>query len=107
MLGIDYNNIKQDCFDNYRKNVLGTITSDFTSFDLLEMLIDNQDKVIEHDNNIKNKLKAINYYKSSIKCAIFRKLSDFDKFNFAAINYNPGDDKFEYDKQKLFFIPSN
>lgn len=107
MLGIDYNNIKQDCFDNYRKNVLGTNTNDFTSFDLLEMLIANQDKVIEHDNNIKNKLKAINYYKSSIKCAIFRKLSDFDKFNFAAINYNPGDDKFEYDKQKTFFMPSN
>ena len=52
-------------------------------------------------------MKILNYYKSQIKCNIFKKLSDFEKFNFAAINYNPQDNRYDYDKQKLLFIPSN
>lgn len=107
MLGINYQNIKGECFDKYREEVLGTKSTDFTSYDLIEMLINNIEKVVENDNNPKTKLKAINYYKSGVKCAIFRKLSDFGKFNFAAINYNSDDGKYDYDKQKMLFIPSN
>ena len=86
MLGIDYQNIKNECFSDYRLNVLKTNSSNLSSYELLELLIENSEKVIEHDNNINNKLKAINYYKSGIKCQIFKKLSDFEKFNFAVIN---------------------
>ena len=106
MLGIDFNNIKGEYFDNYRKNILGINNNDFSSFDLLEILLENAQKVAEYDNS-NNIEKAINYYKSGIKCEIFRKLSDFERFNFAAINYDPKDEKYDYDRQKLFFVPSN
>ena len=107
MLGIDYQNIKGDYFDDYRKEILKIPTSHFSSFDLLESILENSDKVIELDNDVTNRAKILNYYKSQIKCNIFKKLSDFEKFNFAAINYDAKDDKREYNKQKLLFIPSN
>ena len=107
MLGIDHSNIKGDFFNKYRTEVFGTSNADFTSYDLVELLIENKEKVVDYDNDINNRAKAINYYKSGIKCSIFKKLSDFDKFNFAAINYDPEDKRFDYDKQKMFFIPSN
>ena len=107
MLGIDYQNIRGEYFKNYRKEVLKIQTSYFSSFDLLEAILENSNKVVAMDNDITNKEKILNYYKSQIKCSIFRKLSDFEKFNFAAINYDANDDKYEYNKQKLLFIPSN
>lgn len=107
MMGIDYNNIKGEYFDDYRENVFGTSAADFTSYDLLGMIIENMDKVAAYDNNANNTVKAVNYYKSAIKCEIFNKLTDFDKFNFAAINYIGNRDDIEYDKQKLLFISSN
>ena len=107
MLGIDYQNIKIDYFTQYRKEILKLQTQNFSSFDLLEAILENSDKVVQKDNDINNKIKILNYYKSQIKCCIFKKLSDFEKFNFAAINYDAKDDKYEYDKQKLLFIPSN
>ena len=107
MLGIDYKNIKGEYFREYRKRILGTEASDFSSYDLLTHLIEKMHEVVEHDNDISTKEKAINYYKSGIKCQIFKKLSDFDKFNFAAINYNPGDGKYDYGNQKVLFVPSN
>ena len=107
MLGIDYQNIKNECFSDYRLNVLKTNSSNLSSYELLELLIENSEKVIEHDNNINNKLKAINYYKSGIKCQIFKKLSDFEKFNFAVINCTKNNANSDYTKEKYFFIPSN
>lgn len=107
MLGIDYQNIKSDFFDEYRRNILNIQTQSFTSLDLLESILEHSDKVVKNDNDIKNRAKILNYYKSQIKCNIFKKLSDFEKFNFAAINYNPQDNRYDYDKQKLLFIPSN
>ena len=104
MLGIDYNNIKGEYFDNYRVNVFNVFTSNFKSIDLLEMILENSDKVAEFDNDPSNKAKVINYYKSAIKCAIFNKLMDFEKFNFGVINDNKDSDMKE---QKIFFIPSN
>lgn len=68
MLGIDYKNIRGDYFAEYRKKVLGTEVSEFSSYDLVYALISNIDKVVEHDNDINTREKAINYYKSGIKC---------------------------------------
>lgn len=107
MLGIDYKNIKGEYFNDYRRNILGMTASSFASFDLLESILEHADKVIELDNDPSNKTKIINYYKSQIKCIIFKKLSDFKKFDFGAINYDPKDGEHEYDKQKLLFVPSN
>lgn len=107
MLGIDYKNIKGEYFDNYRKNYLGITSAIYSSFDLLEAILEHADKVVELDNDSSNKAKIINYYKSQIKCSIFKKLSDFESFDFGAINFNPNDGKYEYDKQKLLFVPSN
>lgn len=67
MLGIDYNNIKNEYFSMYRKKVFGTSNDNFTSYNLLELIINNAEKVAEMDNNPHNKAKAINYYKSRIK----------------------------------------
>ena len=107
MLGIDYKNIRDSYFEDYRKEILNIDSNDFTSYDLLESLIENMEKVIELDNDMSVRYKLINYYKSGIKCQIFNKLSNFDKFNFAAINYDAGDNKYDYKDQKIFFIPSN
>lgn len=106
MLGIDYNNIRGNYFDKYRKNVFNIKSNDFTSYELVELILENMEKVAEYDNSTRA-AKAINYYKSSVKCSIFNKLSDFSKFNFAAINYIGVNDYYEYDKQKLLFVPSN
>lgn len=106
MLGIDYKNLTGDYFSEYRKDVLG-ITSQVSSFELLELILEHADRIIELDNDSSNIKKVINYYKSQIKCIIFQKFSDFQKFDFGAINYDPKDGKYEYDKQKLLFVPSN
>ena len=107
MLGIDFPNIKCDFFEPFRKKVLGIKTNSFSSYELLEMIIDKADKIIENDNDVNSKQKAINYYKTGIKCGIFKKLSNFDKFNFAAINYNAGGEKAQTENKKYFFVPSN
>ena len=107
LLGIDYKNIRDPYFDYYREKVFGTSTSDFTSYDLVEMILKNMEKVAQMDNDNSNKAKAINYYKSAIKCSIFNTLSNFEKFNFAAINYVGDKPDINYDEQKCFFVPSN
>ncbi len=103
MFGIDYQNVKKECFDLYRKEAFGTNCSDFTSYDLLLMIMDNIEKVAELDNNPDNRRKAINYYKAAIKCEIFNKLSDFERFNYAAINSLTDDTE----DKKMLFVPSN
>lgn len=105
MLGIDYQNIKGEYFDNYRGDILQLTSCTFSSFDLLEAILEHADKVIELDNDPLNKAKILNYYKSQIKCIIFKKLSDFKKFDFAAINSDQKEP--ETIKQKLLFVPSN
>ena len=104
MLGIDYKNIMGDYFLNYRANAFGT-RADLTSYELLQLIIKNKEKVAEQDNNPNVQANAINYYKSAIKCAILKKLSDFEKFNFIAINKEQ--EEGSGDKQKLLFVPSN
>ena len=106
LLGIDYKNIKGSYFDDYRREAFDG-QSDMSSFELIELIIDNMDAVALLDNDKNNKAKAINYYKASIKCAIFNKLCNFDKINFGAINFNGDKTGFDYNKQKILFIPSN
>ena len=101
MFGIDFDNIKGDYFNKFRKDVFGISDSNFDSYGLVELIINNMEKVAEMDNEPTNPAKAINYYKSSIKCEIFQKLSDFDKFNFAAINNGLYDGR---DSKSLFVL---
>jgi len=107
MLGIDYNNIRGDYFDYFRDKVFGSSSTSFSSYNLLEMILENAVKVAEADNDPYNKAKAINYYKSRIKCEIFEKLCDFSSFNYAAINYTGEDNQNDTSKQKALFVPSN
>lgn len=107
MMGIDYNNIRKDCFDSYREKALKTKSNDFSSYDLLELIIENMEEVAKMDNSSSNPYKMINYYKSAIKCAIFNKLSDFTEFNFAAVNYIGEKEDIDYENSKLLFVPSN
>ncbi len=105
MLGIDYKNISGEYFEDYREEVLGTLAR-LTSYELLEAILANKEKVAQADNDPRNKAKAINYYKSAIKTAIFTRFSDFEKFNFAGVNYED-DTELEKTDQKLLFVPSN
>lgn len=107
MLGINYSIVKESMFDDFRKKALKTITTDFSSYDLLNMILENKEDIAIYDNNPENKIKFMNYYKSSIKCSIFNKLSNFTEFNFAAINYIGNDSTINYSDQKYLFVPSN
>ena len=99
MFGIDYKNIRNEFFSKYRRNILSLSNESFTSFELLNAILDNFEKVAELDNDVENRVKIINYYKSAIKCEIFNKLSDFEHFNYGILNVES--------LQKLFFVPSN
>ena len=87
MMGIDYQNIKSAFFEMYRKEVLGLDTTDITSYDLLELILENKQRVAELDNDITNQAKAINYYKCAVKCAIFKRLSNFEKYELYGCFY--------------------
>ena len=104
MLGIDFNNIRGEYFNNFRKDAFGFSETNFNSFDLFELILEHMEKVADLDNDINNPAKAINYYKSSIKCEIFKKLSDFSKFNFLSVE---GDQKEESVQSKNLVVASN
>lgn len=88
MLGIDFKNLSNDVFLDFRKNVLGLNPEEYlSSYALLKAIIENSDKVIDFDKN-SDYLKAINYYKISIKSDIFSKLGDLTNFNYACINFD-------------------
>ena len=88
ILGVDYKNLSGDYFYDYRENVLnikpGVI---FGSYDLLNIIVSNLDKVFKYDA-INKTNKAINYYRVAVKCAIFKKLADLSAFNYGCINFN-------------------
>ena len=107
MFGIDFNNIKKPNFEYFRKEILKINIPNYSSFNLLEKILENADKVIEYDNNNENKEKAINYYKCSVKCTIFNRLIDFEKFNFGVINYVGKKENINYNNEKIFFVSSN
>lgn len=101
LLGIDFSNLSNEYFSKYRKKVFNT-TTNLSSYELLNLILEYSDKVVEKDNDPNCREKVVNYYKSRIKCEIFKKLCDFSKFNYAV-----ADDATETVKQKHLFIPSN
>ena len=111
MLGIDYKNITNEYFDQYRFEAFGS-SEQLSSYELVQAIVENMEKVAELDNDPANRAKAINYYKSAVKCAILRSFSDFKKFNFSVIDYFDRSDEAieqerDYTNFKYLFVPSN
>lgn len=110
MLGIDYKNLTSDYFERFREEVLG-ITGPIKSYDLLKVLLDNAEKILKYDYD--NGGKILNYYRIMVKCSIFEKLSDFSRFNFGVINFEPniytseGGGIYRGNTKKLFYVQSN
>ena len=88
LLGVDYKNITTNpLIKPLLNSVLGFNKNEvIDSYMLLEKIVENADKVIEHDENHDNKI--MNYYRIMIKTMCFNKLSNFDKFDFGIINFN-------------------
>lgn len=107
MLGVDFNILKGDSYANFRSEALKTNTNDMNSYSLLELILENMESVAMYDNDPNNCLRALNYYKSGIKCEILNKMSNFDKCNFAAINCKGEAPDVDYNLQKMLFVPSN
>lgn len=99
MLGVDFKNLVSGIFDEFLVDVLelDRFNGKVTSYDVIKAILDNYEDVVRYDES--GHLKVVNYYKSRIKCSIFDKISEFEKFNFAKID--DGSDS------KLLFTPSN
>lgn len=88
MLGINYKNLVGEYFEAYRRDILGLCpTSSYSSYDIINAIAENKDKILERDEKCK-KTKAINYYRVAVKCAIFKKLADLSAFNYGCINFD-------------------
>ena len=81
MFGIGYKNLSSGYFANFFDSIG---VEKFTSYELVEYLLDNAAKVIANDSD-PYKSRLLNYYKCRIKCAIFDKLGKFEEFNFGKI----------------------
>jgi len=85
MLGIDYKRLCSKKHSDFRNDVLG-LPKTFNSYGLLKSLTENIEDVLRYD---REESKAIlNYYRIMIKCSIFEKISDFERFNFGVINFD-------------------
>ncbi|MGM9834513.1 MAG: hypothetical protein ACI31M_01880 [Bacilli bacterium] len=113
MLGIDFKNLSSEYFRDFRKKVLD-YDPDLTisSYDMLKLIIAHKDKVVEYDE--KNLSRAINYYKISIKCDIFEKLAELERFNYGCINFDKnkfmslnGIDRFSPKSTKFLYTESD
>jgi len=111
MLGVDYKNLTNEYFDEFRQDILRIEnTVKLSSYDLLMALLEHQDDVLEYD--LENGGKVLNYYRIRIKCDIFDKLSDFSKFDFGCIIFD--DDTYTRTSSKnrlgnatkYFYLPS-
>lgn len=112
LLGIDFMNLISETFKDFRKNVLSLDPeSRISAYQLLKLIVENSDKVIEFDKS-NHYLRAINYYKLSIKNDIFSKIGDLTKFNYGCINFDKKEylkhSTFEYrpNSTKYFYLPS-
>ena len=85
MLGIDYKILSSKNYSDFRKDVLG-LPKSLKSYELLKAITENIDEVLRYD---REEAKSIlNYYRIMIKCSIFEKISDFERFNFGVINFD-------------------
>lgn len=110
MLGIDYKNLSNDYFQDFRENVLGTDTFN-GSYGFLQLLLEHIDDVLKYDYEHG---EIFNYYKMMVKCSIFEKLSNFSDFNFGVINFdrplyvqNSNGQTFYGNAEKLLYVQSN
>lgn len=114
MLGIDTKSIFNDCFKNFRENVIQIDTTDrISSFDILKSIVNNVEKVIEFDKQDSG-IKALNYYKVFIKSSIFFKLGNLGDFKYSCINFdkneflNNNDNKiYNARSTKFLYLPSD
>lgn len=102
LLGIDYKRIitnKEFLYDILEFNENEVINS----YSLISKIIENADKVIEHDELGINPI--LNYYSIMIRTTCFIKMPSFDKFKFGVINFN----KYIYENnfRKKFYPRSN
>ncbi len=98
MLGVDHKNLIGGCYNEFLEEVLGFSPSEtITSYDLINRVINNYEDVVKYDETAN--YRALNYYKSRIKCAIFEKMSEFEKFNFGKLDCS--------NDSKILFTPSN
>jgi len=85
MLGVDYKNLSSDYFQGFREEVL-KLRNKPRAYELLNAIIEHIDDVLKYDEERAGKI--LNYYRISVKCSIFEKMSDFNKFNFGIINFD-------------------
>jgi hypothetical protein len=113
MLGIDSRNLTSQYFYDFRKTILD-LDPDKTisSYELINAVTRNIDKIIEYDKSHTG--RALNYYKISIKCDIFNKLSNLTSFNFGCINFskdtylnNKPESKFNSNSTKFLYTLSD
>lgn len=113
MLGIDFKNLTSEFMTQTLDRVLEFEEYEKpSSIDLLSRILLKYEDVIKNDSMPRN-YKIINYYKVMIKCAVFTKLLEFDKFNFGCINFrkniyeNKNNEVFNPQSTKFFFTQSD
>lgn len=85
MLGVDFKLLTSEQYTSFREDAL-KIYGSIQSFDLLTQLVENIDDIVKYDESAAN--KVLNYYRIMVKSSIFKKISDFSKFNFGVINFD-------------------
>lgn len=113
MLGIDFKNLSQDLFADFRKNVLDIAPEEYlNSYTLLQRIIENSDKVINYDKT-SDYLKILNYYKVSVKSDILFKLGNIADFKFGCINFDKNEflknsnvPNYNSNSTKFLYVPS-
>lgn len=87
LLGIDYKMLTQENMKKVLHNVLELSDGyKINSLVVLNRIIENADKVIDHDEV--NSIKILNYYKVMLKSSKFLNLPNFNKFDFGVLNFN-------------------
>lgn len=99
MLGVDYKNLFEEQYDSFLKNVLSLDKENtkISSFNIINRILENYEEVIKYDESCE--YRAINYYKSRIKCTIFEQLNQMDSFNFGKLDTE--------NDSKILYFPSN
>jgi len=113
ILGIDFKNLSQDLFADFRKDILDISPEEYlNSYTLLQRIIENSDKVINYDKT-SDYLKILNYYKVSVKSDIISKLGNLANFKFGCINFDKNEflknanvDHHNSNSTKYLYVPS-
>lgn len=110
MLGVDYKNLASDYFHDFREEVL-KIHSRPRAYELLNALVEHIDDVLKYDEARAGKI--LNYYRIMVKCSIFEKMSNFNKFNFGVINFDKdtyaisSNSTYKGNAEKFLYVQSN